>query len=134
MPGNYWNNSNRINGMYQPMQNQWNPQQQPMQNGYFQNQQPPQSNIIRVPGPESAKSYTMGPSSSVILMDDSNPIFYLVSTDEAGFKNLRTFHFTEDKPEPAPLAVDSDIYATKRDLAKLQDSLDELRNSLEGLM
>ena len=89
-------------------------------------QKPNQSNLLKVTGPESAKAYPVGPNSTVALFDGDQAIFYLKTTDDAGFATLRTFKFEEVSPEPAqqqievtPVQAD---YVTKDDLKDILDS------------
>lgn len=121
---------------YQP--HQWAPTQYPQpapvqQRPQFQQ---PVNNLLRVTGPESAKSFAAGPNSNVVMFHESEPVFYLKSTDDAGFASMRTFRYVEDE-EPAGQAqpqVDMSQFATKDDLAGLQETLGQLQETLKGLM
>ena len=57
----------------------------------FQQQQAQQ--LIRVSGLEGAKAYQMPPNSSVALFHESEDIFYIKTSDGAGFPTIRTFRF-----------------------------------------
>jgi hypothetical protein len=102
-------------------------------------QQQPVNNLLRVTGPESAKAYSLPPNSNVVLFDADNPIFYLKSTDDSGFANLRTFTFEEQKPveiQPQPITeqIDTSNFVTKDDLKALKNDFSELKEMLEGLV
>ncbi len=83
---------------YQPNYGNWT-------NPYFQPPQPPKqppvNMLIKVSGPESARSFKMGPDSCAILFNDHKDEFYIVTTDGAGFANMRTFVFTPVEAAPA---------------------------------
>ena len=72
-----------------------------MYNPYLQNlpiqmpSMPIQTEIQKVTGIESARTFPMGPNSSIILMDLSNPIIYVVVSDASGFKTVTPFDITE---------------------------------------
>lgn len=93
-----------------------------------------QNNLIRVAGPESAKEYPLGPNSAVILMDAENPVFYLKTTDDGGFATLRMFDFEERVEKEKVIDVSPEIYASKDDIEVLRKSLDDIKETLKGLM
>lgn len=61
--------------------------------GYNQYLNSQTNNLIRVTGIEGAKAYQMNPNSSVALFDNNNDIFYVKTTDGAGFPTIRAFKF-----------------------------------------
>lgn len=84
-------NNNFVVNPYNPFQ----PRQQqgfPGQPQIFPGQQ--SQNLIRVTGAEGAKAYQMPPNSSVALFDEGEDIFYVKTTDGAGFPTVRAFAFT----------------------------------------
>ena len=91
-----------------------------------------QNNILKVAGPESAMAYPLGPNSNVVLFNATEPEFYIVNTDDSGYKNIRTFPYTEKTPEPSPKA--SDIFATKEELTTLQTDLADIKAMLSKLV
>lgn len=121
---NYWSGGWTWNMPYQQPNNQGNNiQQQPI------------NNLLRVTGPESAKAYSIPPNSNVVLFDADNPIFYLKSTDDSGFANLRTFKFEEQKIiEVQPQVEQNSNSVTKNDLEALEKDISELKEMLEGLV
>lgn len=95
------------------MQNQM---QNPMGfNPYEMTQRYPQTqnSLIRVTGIDGAKAYQMNPNSTVALFDNNEDLFYVKSTDGAGFPTIRTFSFKEtDNAQP----VVNPEYASKEEL------------------
>ena len=75
------------------------PYTQPAQNPYMdrlaQMQPPPQSRdgLIRVTGMEGARAYQMPPNSAVALFDGGQDVFYVKTTDGAGFPTIRAYSF-----------------------------------------
>ena len=67
--------------------------------GFYQ--QPYGEQLIRVTGLDGAKAYQMRPNSAVALFDGAEDIFYLKSTDGAGFPTIRVFRFEEVTATPA---------------------------------
>ena len=58
--------------------------------------------LIRVTGIDGAKAYQMMPNSTAVLFDGGEDIFYLKSTDGAGFPTIRVFRFEEVKEQATP--------------------------------
>ena len=105
--------------------------------GYSQQLQTPQTNLLRVSGPESAKSYPMGPNSSLALFDAEHPTFYWVYTDDSGFKTMETFDFKKREPEaqaPAQEPIDLSMFATKEDLNSIKSDISDLTTMVKGLI
>lgn len=101
------------------------PYQQP---NFYQSQQPPQTNQYAfVNGIEGAKSFSVQPNQTVLLMDSDEPIVYMKSANSLGQATIRYFRLMEaseeeirKKPEPSP------EYATKSELKELSDKVDGL--------
>lgn len=84
-------------------QNQWNnPAINPIGIGQ-QSQMPfynqnnaffPRYKVIRVNGENGAEAFQMGPDSSVLLLDETAPILWVVQTDGAGYKTKTPFDLT----------------------------------------
>lgn len=62
--------------------------------------QSPQT-LTRVTGIEGAKAYQMAPNSVAALFDGDNDIFYVKSTDGAGFPTIKAFSFAPLETSPA---------------------------------
>jgi hypothetical protein len=61
----------------------------------------PQQTLTRVTGMEGAKAYQMAPNSVVALFDGDNDVFYVKSTDGAGFPTIKAFSFAPLETAPA---------------------------------
>ena len=59
-------------------------------NPYYQSS-PAVQTIQKVNGRQGAESYRMGSNSQALLLDESNPIVWLVQTNELGFKTINGF-------------------------------------------
>lgn len=71
----------------------------------------PQNNQVQyVNGLESARSYSLRPNESVILMDASSPVFYHKQADASGYCTIKAYSFQEVKEEKA-----EDKYLTKKE-------------------
>lgn len=57
--------------------------------------------VIRVNGKNGADTYQLAPNSSVLLLDTSAPLVWLVQTDGAGYKTSTPYSITPYKPEVA---------------------------------
>jgi hypothetical protein len=60
----------------------------------------PQQTLTRVTGMEGAKAYQMAPNSVVALFDGDNDVFYVKSTDGAGFPTIKAFTFAPLETSP----------------------------------
>jgi len=66
-----------------------------MQNAYAY----PHYDIIKVNGEAGAKSFKMSPNSSVLLLDETAPIVWLVQTDGGGYSTASPFSITPYQPQ-----------------------------------
>lgn len=82
--------------------------------------QKPYDALVPVNGDESARSYPMPPSSTAILFDQNEDIFYIKKTDVSGFPTLSKFKFEPMETEPA---AQNQVYVTKDDLTEAMDGL-----------
>ena len=71
-----------------PQRQSFQPQQPPM--GMVQ----PPVTLTRVTGLDGAKAYQMPPNSVVALFDGGEDVFYIKSTDGAGFPTIKAFSFS----------------------------------------
>lgn len=105
------------------------PYTQPMQNPYMdrlaqmqtQPQQPPRDGLIRVTGMEGARAYQMPPNSAVALFDGGQDIFYVKTTDGAGFPTIRSYAFT---PLQDQAATPSGDYVTRAEFNALKEMIE----------
>lgn len=58
--------------------------------------------IPHVKGMNEAQSYNLPSNSSILLLDETAPIVYLVKTDSACYKTVTPYTITEYKPKPIP--------------------------------
>lgn len=104
------------------------PYTQPMQNPYMdrlaqmqaQPQQPPRDGLIRVTGMEGARAYQMPPNSAVALFDGGQDIFYVKTTDGAGFPTIRAYAFTPLQDQAATPHGD---YVTRAEFNELKEMI-----------
>lgn len=76
--------------------------------------------IIRVNGEGGARAYQMPPSSNALLLDEANPLVWLVQTDGAGYKTVTPYTITPYQAAPAP------------DLGSLEQRISRLEGILNG--
>ena len=113
----------------QQMNNQAQPQMQ-----QFGSQMPvsqPSNGLIRVTGMDGAKAYQMPPNSVVALFDGNEDIFYIKTSDGAGFSTIKPFKFIPMEETHAPVANTSD-FATRQELASLQHEIEEMKGMIEN--
>lgn len=55
--------------------------------------------LVRVNGENGARAYMMPPNSQAIVIDESNPIIYLLVTDGAGYKTVTPYKITPVQPQ-----------------------------------
>lgn len=118
---------------YMQTMNAQAPTQMPQFNAQIGVQQA-MNGLTRVTGIDGAKAYQMPPNSVVALFDDANDIFYVKSTDGAGFPTIRIFDFYEHKQEPVSQQqpVNIDNFATKQELQTLQSQIEEMKGMIEN--
>lgn len=85
--------------------------------------------IVRVNGIDGAKMYQMNPNSAVALFDGNEDIFYVKTTDGAGFPSIRTFRFEEVLP--TPMSGTSD-YMTRKEVAEYVEQYISERTKSNG--
>lgn len=88
----------------------------------FQNYSIRQESITRVTGEEGAKAYQMAPNSSAALFDGNEDIFYLKTTDGAGFPTIRKFKF-EEIQEKAPDPAEASDYITREEFEQFREEM-----------
>lgn len=87
------------------------------------------NSLIRVTGMDGAKAYQMPPNSVVALFDGNEDIFYIKTSDGAGFSTIKPFRFMPIEESTAPVANPTD-FATKQELASLQHEIEEMKGAL----
>ena len=100
----------------------YNPFQQAAMQQYqqvVQPQMPSNGGLIWVQGIEGAKSHSVGPGQSVLLMDSESNSFFIKSADASGMPlPLRVFDYTERTVQSAPQAPsaavnDTSVFVTR---------------------
>lgn len=87
----------------------------------------PSVSIPKVTGIEGAKAYPMGANQSVALFDSNDNIFFLKTTDSAGFASYRTFRFTEETQ-----AASDNNGVSRSEFDELKSMVQKLVDSSEG--
>ena len=83
--------------------------------------------VPRVHGDAGAKQYALPANSDMLLLDDTNPIVYLKSTDAAGYGTISKWAVEEIKdPEPA------DINAIGSRIDGLESKMEEILRRLDN--
>lgn len=105
--------------MFNPYNNYMNNFAQP---NYMQPQ--PQQNIIKVHGFEGAQAFNMAPNSNVLLLDESNPIIYIKTTDGAGYPTIKAFAITPYQEKSQP-----DFQSLEARITRLEEVLNNESNT-----
>lgn len=134
-----WNNFSNpympgVPGQFNPSQYMQMMNQQPSQMGQFSPQmavQPQGNGLIRVTGMDGAKAYQMPPNSVVALFDGNEDIFYIKTSDGAGFSTIKPFRFSPMEETTTP-AVNSTEFATKQELVSLQQEIEEMKGMISN--
>ena len=93
----------------------------PMNNYY----QPQKHEIVKVNGENGAKAYQMAPNSSALLLDETEPVVWLKTTDGAGYPSLTPYAITPYKKEEP---IDA-IKALDLRISKLEEIMNESDNA-----
>lgn len=56
--------------------------------------------VVRVKGRNGAEAFQLAPNSSALLLDESDPLVWLVQTDGAGYKTVTPYSIVPYQPEP----------------------------------
>ena len=62
--------------------------------------------IPRVNGEEGARAFKMLPNSEILLLDKTEPILWMVSTDSAGYQTILPFDLTPHQIQQQPTLND----------------------------
>lgn len=80
--------------------------------------------IVRVNGENGARAFQIGPNSSALLLDETNPFVWLVQTDGAGYKTVQPYKIEPYAPEPEPNMSD-----LLRRIEKLEEKINDKSDS-----
>ena len=100
-----------------------NPQFTP---NYIPQQSLPVMQVVRVNGRGGAEAYAMGPNSSVLLLDEHEPIVYLKVTDGASYSTISAYNIAPVKEEIKDSSVN--YSALEERVAKLEDLISTKSN------
>lgn len=92
----------------------------PYVNPFMQYSMPQHTEIIKVNGKNGAEAYNMMPNSSILLLDETEPIVWLAQTDGAGYKTLKPYTITPYQPEPQV-----DVKTLEQRIARIEVMLNE---------
>lgn len=105
-----------------------NPYQRPYGNPYGYPQMGPQSvpgasqafggQVTRVNGRNGAEAFRMAPNSSILLMDENDPIVWLKQTDGAGYATVTPYTVT-----PYQTAAPVDVNGLEARVKRLEEML-----------
>ena len=87
-------------------------------NGLYPNFQ--KQEVVKVNGENGARAYQMMPNSSALLLDENNPIVWLVQSDGAGYKTVSPYTIT-----PYHSAPTLDINSLDERLKRIEAIIDE---------
>lgn len=106
------------------MYNQYDFGQNLWQQPYMMQAQPApaQTEVKQVNGEKGVDAFPMAPRSSMLLLDMTAPLVWLVQTDDAGYKTKTPYKIEPYTPEPMP---------DKKDLDERFDSFDKRLKALE---
>ena len=115
---NFWGGSNmNMNMMGSPMNN--------MNMNMRYTLPAPRYEVIRVNGEEGAKNFRMAPNSSVLLLDETQPIVWYAQTDGGGFLTVTPFDVAPHQQTP-PI----DINNLAERISKLEEYYVQQSNSV----
>lgn len=91
-----------------------------VQNRQFDNPYMQRQEIIRVNGKNGAEALNLAPNSSVLLLDENDPIVWLKVTDGAGYPSLTAYSIAPYKEKP-PV----DLNGLEARITKLEERINE---------
>lgn len=76
----------------------------------------PKRTVDKVKGYEGAQNYSMGPDSSVLVLDEELPVVWFIATDQNGSKiAIQGYNIGEKYEPPKPMTLE-DIMAEMKDM------------------
>lgn len=87
------------------------------------NTMPIHSQIVKVNGEAGARSLRLAPNSSILVLDENNPIVWFIQTDGAGYSNPVPYDIT-----PHQVAPPVDLGQLENRLRKVEEMLNEQSN------
>ena len=80
----------------------------------------PRDGLIRVTGMDGSRAYQMPPNSAVALFDGGQDVFYVKTTDGAGFPTIRAYSF---QPMEQAQAMGASEYVTRAEFEQLKEMI-----------
>lgn len=90
----------------------------------YPNLYPQKQQITRVNGRAGAEMYQLAPDSSILLLDETEPIVWVKISDGGGYCTVKPFALNEYK-EPKPV----DIQSLEDRIKRLEEAVNEQSNS-----
>ena len=90
-------------------------------------QMPQQGQVVRVNGRNGAEAYRLAPNSSVLLLDENDPLVWLKTTDGAGYATVTPYTITPYQPAPAV-----DVTGLESRVKRLEDILNGKSNNADA--
>ena len=95
--------------------------------------QRPYNALTQVSGIEGAKAYQMPPNSAAALFHNAEDMFFVKTTDGAGFPSIRAFRFEEVEVEPPHDAgLKKEVDAIRKELGDVKQSVREVAAAITG--
>ena len=82
-----------------------------------------QQNVLRVNGANGANAIQLRPNSSVLAIDDTQPVVWLAQTDGAGYKTVTPYAIT-----PVQDVQETKIRQMETEIAELKQIVEEIKN------
>lgn len=80
--------------------------------------------ITRVNGENGAKAFYLPPNSSVLLLDESQPIIWLKMTDGAGYPTIKAYNII-----PIETQTQTDVIGLEARIKRLENYINEQSNN-----
>lgn len=96
-----------MNAYQNPFLNPYNYTQQFQQLPQFQQTMQMPQQVVKVHGEEGARAYQIGANSSVLLLDETNPIVWLKVTDGASYPTITPYKIEPYKNTETAKKVDT---------------------------
>ena len=80
--------------------------------------------VIKVNGRGGAEAYQLAPNSSILLLDEKEPIIWLKTTDGAGYASITPYTISPYQPEP-PI----DVKSLEERISKIEVLINESNNA-----
>lgn len=78
---------------------------------------------------EAVRTYPTRPNSRLALFDEDDDVFFVVKTDQNGYKSeIKRFRYIEE-----PIETPNSNYASKEDLNSLREDVNDVKQSIQQL-